>query len=278
MANITSPLRYPGGKSRVAKQLVSFFPTFDEYREPFLGGGSVFFRTTASTKGESYWINDLNTPLICFWTAARDSIDDLVREINYLRNNFPGRGKELNNYLKKQYQANTTVCVAARFFILNRITFSGLTDSGGYSDESFLKRFTDSSINRLREISVLLQNVKITNLDYSELLFSSGRNVLMFCDPPYYSQRHSKLYGKNGDLHTQFDHSLFAASVAKCQHKWMITYDDDPYIRELYKDFYIEDWSLQYGMGQKDGTIKRGNELVITNYKLSSVLPNLFAT
>lgn len=266
MEKYISPLRYPGGKSRVAKNLVGLFPYFDEYREPFFGGGSVFFQTKTSQDCNSFWINDLNYCLYCFWLAARDSIEALMSEIYELRDLYADDGKELFHYLRNEYQAKTIISTAVRFFILNRITFSGLTDSGGYSDESFNKRFTDSSLNRLRKVSYFLQDVRITNLDFSDLLFEDGENVFLFLDPPYYSQRKSKLYGNNGDLHIQFDHLLFAKSVAKCKHNWMITYDDDQYIRDLYQNYYIIERSLQYGMNQRNGSTKRGHEIIITNY------------
>ena len=269
MKRYTSPLRYPGGKSRVAKELLAFFPDFYEYREPFLGGGSVFFQTRTTLDGKSYWVNDLNTNLYCFWISARDTIDQLITEINELREQFAGNGKGLYFHLKNEYQTNSILNTAVRFFILNRITYSGLTDSGGYSNESFQKRFTDSSIEKLRRISVLLQNTVITNLDYSRMLVQDGEKVFLFLDPPYYSQRVSKLYGNNGDLHVQFDHQLFAESVTNCKHNWLITYDDNPYIRSLYQDYYITDWSLQYGMNRSNGITKRGHELIITNYKYS---------
>ena len=99
------------------------------------------------------------------------------------------------------------------------------------------------------------------------MLVQDGKKVFLFLDPPYYSQRNSKLYGNNGDLHVQFDHELFAETVTNCKHNWLITYDNDQYIRGLYRDYYITDWSLQYGMNQSNGSTKRGRELIITNYK-----------
>lgn len=260
----------------MAKDLLVLLPNFDEYREPFFGGGSVFFQTKNSKKDKSFWVNDLNYNLFCFWLAARDSIEDLLSEIIQIRNQYAKDGKGLFLYLKNEYQTETIISTAVRFFILNRITFSGLTDSGGYSNESFQKRFTDSSLNKLRKVSFFLQNVRITNLDYSDLLFEDGKNVFLFLDPPYYSQRGSKLYGNNGDLHTQFDHLLFAQSVAKSKHCWMITYDDDQYIRDLYQNYYIMEWSLQYGMNQRNGSTRRGEEIIITNNKDVFRMNNLF--
>lgn len=266
-----SPLRYPGGKTRVAKYLVQLFPKFIEYREPFFGGGSVFFETISYVKPKKCWINDLNKDLYLFWVSVKRSADELVKEVVSLRENYYGRGKDLYLYLKPQSISQAPLETAIRFFILNRITYSGLTESGGYSNESFEKRFTASVINKLVEASCRLQGVEITNFDYSELLLTPGSDVFLFLDPPYYSPRKSKLYGVNGTLHTEFDHYRFMETVKDCKHKWLITYDDDPLIRDLFKDFRIIDMNLQYGMSQSNGSAKVGKEIIITNYEPPSI-------
>lgn len=122
------------------------------------------------------------------------------------------------------------------------------------------------------EASHLLQGVEITNYDYSDLLLMGGKDVFLFLDPPYYSPRNSKLYGVNGSLHTGFDHYRFMETVQNCKHQWLITYDDDPLIRGLFKDYRIIDWDLQYGMSQSNGSAKIGKEIIITNYKPDSLL------
>ena len=271
MAKFITPLRYPGGKSRVAKEIVGYFPSFSTYREPFIGGGSVFLETKSTMPEKTYWINDLNQNLISFWAKTKNDLDNLVNEITSLKIQFTNDGRGLYKHLRNGYAPDDDMLkIATRFFILNRITFSGLTDSGGYSEESFKKRFTDSSLEKLLFSSKLLQEVKITNLDYSSLLSEVGQDVFIFLDPPYFSQKNSKLYGENGDLHTQFKHDAFAEEVLNCKHKWMITYDDSPYIRDLFQGHYIYDWDIQYGMGSKRGSLKKGKELIITNYKIDN--------
>jgi len=74
------------------------------------------------------------------------------------------------------------VARGSAFFVLNRITFSGTSCSGGYSQRAFEGRFTDSSIKRAEAISNLLQDVKITNLDYSDVLNAEGDDVFIYLD------------------------------------------------------------------------------------------------
>src|SRR5690606_8903394 len=129
--------------------------------------------------------------------------------------------------------------------------------------------FTESSIERLAKLSGLLDGVKITQLDYRELLAYGDKNVFTFLDPPYFKATKSRLYGKNGILHTTFNHDEFANEMKNCKHSWLITYDDSPEIRDNFPFAKIYEWELQYGMNNyKQGRAEKGNELFISNYDL----------
>jgi DNA adenine methylase len=85
----------------------------------------------------------------------------------------------------------------------------------------------------------------------------------------------SRLYGKNGSLHTSFNHVEFAEEMKKCPHKWLITYDDSPEIRSNFEASNIYEWELQYGMNNyKQDKAEKGRELFITNYIPQSAQPN----
>ena len=271
-----SPLRYPGGKSRALKQILPHVPlNISEFREPFVGGGSVFFaiRSLFQNRINSYWINDLNYDLYCFWKEVRDNAPNLVATLRKTHTTTTdGRAlfEKLTQAKDELNQNRNALCEfqrAVRFFVLNRITFSGTVDSGGYSQSAYEKRFTDSSIERVKNISPYLSGTKITNGDYTEALFQEGNNVFIFLDPPYWKATESKLYGVRGTLHTAFDHAQFAENMRKCQHKWLITYDDSPVIRELFAFAEIQEWTLHYGMNNyRKTSAAKGNELFIKNY------------
>lgn len=181
-------------------------------------------------------------------------------------------GKKLHKALLEN-NGTSDLEKAARFFVLNRITFSGLAESRGYSDSAFNHRFTISSIDRLKKASKLLQETKITNEDYNKVLSKEGEEVFIFLDPPYYTTTKSKLYGKKGSLHEGFDHTQFAENMKKCKHGWLITYDDCPEVRELFKFANIYVWQLQYGMNNyKQKNAKKGKELFISNYEVPSLI------
>ena len=271
-----SPLRYPGGKSRALKQILPLIPmNIAEFREPFVGGGSVFFaiRSLFHSRIKTYWINDFNYDVFCFWRQARDNNPALVEALTTTHANATD-GRALFAELTSDKDAlseNRALLSeferAVRFFILNRITFSGVVDSGGYSPSAYANRWTASSIARVGQVAPYLRDVNITCEDYADVLFQEGENVFLFLDPPYWKATASKLYGVRGSLHTTFDHAQFAENMKKCPHKWLITYDDSPVIRELFDFAEIQEWTLQYGMNNyRKTTAAKGKELFIKNY------------
>ncbi|BAY79448.1 D12 class N6 adenine-specific DNA methyltransferase (plasmid) [Nostoc linckia NIES-25] len=275
---LKSPLRYPGGKSKAINQIVEYLPeNFDEFREPFVGGGSVFIYLKQKFPDLKIWINDLNRELFLFWKFAQADIAKLVKEIRHIKVKHTDGKLLFTELTRVDVNKLSDFERAVRFFVLNRITFSGTVESGGFSQEAFHKRFTDSSIERLEKLEyILAKNVEITNLDYSYLLQKEGEKVFLFLDPPYFSATKSKLYGKDGDLHTSFQHQKFAEILQQCHHPWLITYDDSPQIRENFPWANVSEWQLQYGMNNyKQSVAAKGKELFITNYKLKLDLNNI---
>lgn len=215
---------------------------------------------------KKFWGNDLYSELFKFWEYAQKDIETLIDQIYEWRRCFTV-GKELFQFLNQNMTKFNDLEKAAAFFIYNRITFSGTTLSGGFSEGAFQKRFTESSIQRLKPFSNVIQNTKITNYDYKKLISKEGNNVLLFLDPPYYSATKSALYGKNGNLHKAFNHQEFADIMKSCPHRWLITYDDSEYIRNLFSFAHIISWNLTYGMRNvTENSDQNGKELFISNY------------
>lgn len=263
---IKSPLRYPGGKSRAIPLLSQLIPSFTEYREPFIGGGSVFLYCRQKFPGKQYWVNDLHPTLFSFWKMSEQNMDALIKQVRQWRGEFK-EGKQLHRFLITNLASFDEIKKAAAFFIINRITFSGTTESGGFSQQAFDGRFTESSIHRLIPFGELIQDTRITNLDFEEVVIAKGDDVFIFLDPPYHSATKSALYGKNGNLHKGFHHERFAEVMKTCPHKWLITYDDSPYIRELFSFATIKAWDLMYGMRNVTAlSNQKGKELFISNY------------
>jgi DNA adenine methylase len=255
---LKSPLRYPGGKSKQLKTLLPLFPRrINEYREPFFGGGSVCFTICANRKPEKIWVNDLRRDLICFWKQVRDNNIELVENVLTLKGYFKD-GRELFKFLKSE-KCSTDLELATRYFILNRISFGGMVDCAGFSQSAFEGRFTEKSITSINRISKTLRNIKISNGDYRNLLGSSGKDVFIFLDPPYYKQAKHNLYHE----HTKFNHEEFALTMKKCKHKWLITYDKSDMIEQLFSFAKIKNNDVTYSIGNN----KKTQELIITNYE-----------
>jgi DNA adenine methylase len=266
-----SPLRYPGGKQKAIEQIARLLPpSAREYREPLAGGASVFFHARSNEFAEKYWINDKFSELHAFWKAVQneETCQRLMRELESLRQSFGEDTEKIKEYFLKARTEKTPdrYRAAFLFFFFNRVTFSGTTRAGGFSAAASLSRFTASSIQRLAPLPEALHGVEITNLDYEHVIQKPGRSVFIFLDPPYY--RATRLYGRGGILH-EFDHVRLAKVLKETpKHRFLITYDDCPEIRKLYRWANIQNWQLQYGMNNCNSKkeSKIGSELFISNY------------
>ncbi|GAB4565062.1 MAG: DNA adenine methylase [Anaerolineales bacterium] len=273
MTEIKSPLRYPGGKTRAIHLIKEFMPpVFNEYREPFLGGGSFFVHMRQTHPELKFWVNDANPELYFFWKHAQVDSEKLAREVLKMKKNNSNGRKLFDRLTTIDAATLTGLERAVRFFVLNRITFSGLVEAGGYSQQAFDQRFTLSAIERVKPLGEFLQGVKITNLDYRKLLENGGKTVFTFLDPPYLKAAKSRLYGRNGILHTDFNHDEFVKAMKACKHSWLITYDDSPEIRKNFGFANVYEWELQYGMNNyKQGKAAKGRELFLSNYEFKKI-------
>ena len=286
---LRSPLRYPGGKQKSIPFLSSVIHSYNntygitEYREPFLGGGSILLYAVSNQLGQQFWGNDANSLLMDFWKQVQADADALCAEVEDFHGQMPYNGPRhkdpkwtrFRNQLLKRLDKlpDDQLHNATRFFVLNRSTSSGVTESGGLTPLAYCERFTLSSIERLRKLSGQLEdNISFTCGDYTHLLRHPGENVFIFLDPPYLAAEGSRLYGKQGDLHKGFDHEALAAELEKCDHKWLMTIDNSPRIQELYGGWaWLHPWSKVYGMTNVKGSkSKIGAELLVANFDFGS--------
>ena len=262
MKNI-SPLRYPGGKSRACKILDEILnknfqlEEFTTIISPFFGGGSFEFYLQ-NKYDYNLIVNDKFKPLYNFWNQCKTNKNKLYEEVNKNKNITKEKFKE---YRENIMDLDSDLNQASYFFIINRCSFSGATLSGGFSQEASQKRFTQSSIDKIKDLD--LSKLEISNLDFEEFIKNSYKNkdtskCLMFLDPPYYLEKGSKLYGENGDMHESFDHKKLYKTI-KNKKNWIMTYNDCEYIRDLYKDFKVIETSWSYGMNKT----KESSELII---------------
>ena len=285
MKALKTPLRYPGGKSKAIKTLSPWFPkTISEYREPFIGGGSVAINFTKSNPDIPVWINDLYVPLYNFWVQLRDRGEELserVREEKQRtldegdKDKVTAKAKELFNKYKEEIDTYDDFEKAVAFFIMNKCSFSGLTENSTFSQSASNSNFSLVGADKLAQFSKLIKNWKITNVDYSEVMKAYGSSdTFIFLDPPYDIK--DFLYGKNREMHKKFDHERFADDVYNCVHKFMITYNVNDRLKELYKNYNLKEWKLRYSMahrGDKGTNENVKTELLVTNYSIVPQTP-----
>ena len=275
MKSLKTPLRYPGGKSRAVKYLIPKMPKdITEYREPFLGGGSVAIAFTKENPNVPVWVNDLYEPLTNFWFALRDDAEELHRCIKEYKEEYgtPDLARELFNEMKIQlnHPEAEDFYRAVAFYIINKCSFSGLTESSSFSPQASVSNFSMNGIDKLLEYSKLIQNWKITTGPYWDMMMTSAPvGTFWFFDPPYDIK--DNLYGRKGELHKGFNHEEFCAWITQgnVKDKWMITYNTNPTLVEWYDGYNQTKWDLTYTMrsvGDYMNEQKDRAELLITNY------------
>ena len=270
-------LRYPGGKSKALKTLSPWIPSdMKEFREPFIGGGSISLLVSQNYPNLPIWINDKYYYLYNFWVQLRDNGLELSKKLRSIKEQVDGDDKA-NRELFDSY-AHTIgdlepIDKAVAFFVMNKCSYSGLTENSTFSVQASRSNFSLVGIDKLPLYSHIIKNWKITNLDYEEVMNVEGENVFVFLDPPYDIK--DFLYGTGRKLHSSFSHERFADDVDKCPHRFMITYNLNDWLLSRYKEYNIDEWKLRYSMvhrGEKGTQDNVKTELLITNYKLDTVL------
>ena len=276
MKYLKTPLRYPGGKSRVAPMLIEKFPSgIKEFREPFLGGASVALLFSQKNPEIPVWVNDKYEYLYNFWVTLQEDGDALSDVLVGIKEDHSTeeKAKELFISAKEEISKADPFRKAVLFWILNKCSYSGLTENSSFSASASRQNFTTRGAKHLKNISEIIQHWEITNLDYTEVLQPDGDGVFCFLDPPY--KIGSYLYGTNAEMHKTFDHDDFIAECKKCPNKWMVTYNNDIDLKEGYKGYNQEEFRITYGMKHRADN-RHKSELLVTNFTESTPLEALF--
>ena len=281
MKSLKTPLRYPGGKSRACTKMDPYFPDlreYDEFREPFLGGGSVSIHITKKYPDVKIWVNDLYEPLVNFWQQlqmfGREMRDELV-QLKY-RHIDPVSAKNLfldaKEYLARPLEDSESFHRAVSFYVVNKCSFSGLTESSSFSAQASESNFSLKGIDKLPGYSQIIKNWRITNYSYDYVLNQQG-NAFVYLDPPYDIK--DNLYGKKGSMHKGFDHDKFAADCSACKLHQLVSYNSDQLVRDRFTDWNAAEFDLTYTMrsvGEYMREQKERKELLLFNYEKESIL------
>jgi DNA adenine methylase len=264
-----SLFRYPGGKSKLRNQIIAKLNVIAygndlEYREPFFGGGGIGLKLMETPKEprtfsvSKLWINDKDLGISCLWTSVikhPDMLKSMVAEFNPSQKHFDDFKKIL---VDTEVSPDTDLGVVKHGFMklaIHQISYSGLgTKSGGplggrkkenisgrgrtdevpypidcrWSPENICKKI-DTLHDRFSPLCV--RNSSCTSLDFEDVINDRETDAVIYLDPPYYE--------KGNDLyqHGFFteDHIRLSETLKKTTHRWVLSYDDCPEIRKLYR-------------------------------------------
>ena len=248
---------WPGGKRRLAARLICLMPEHSCYVEPFAGGAALLF---AREPAKVEVINDINGDLVCMYRVVQHHLEELVRQFKWAL-----ASRKMFEWAQMQRpETLTDVQRAARFLFLQRSSFAGKVSSRSYGTATT----ATPRINLLRieeELSAAhlrLAEVFIEHLPWLDCIKRYDRShTLHYCDPPYWD---TEGYGVSFGLE-QYEALSEVMRVAKG--KVMLSINDHPEMRRVFKGFRSEQIPITYTMG--NGTAGKGAkrmELVVMSW------------
>lgn len=254
--HFVSPLRYPGGKRKLANFVKAIFRTNDlldgEYIEPYAGGAGIALALLYGEYVRRIHINDIDRSVHAFWHCVLDETDDLCRLIH----ETPVTMDQW--YHQQRIQADPNASHLERgfsTFFLNRTNRSGILTGGVIGGKAQGGKWTLDArynkpelIGRIEKVARYRHRISLRNLDAIEFLQTVvplvEQHALIYLDPPYYVKGQQELYT---NFYEPSDHRIVAATIRALEHQpWVISYDDVPEIRELYRGLRFMDYGIHY--------------------------------
>ncbi len=274
-----SPLRYPGGKSKLYGLVESIISQYsdvvDTYVEPFAGGAAIALQLLQNNRVKKVIINDINIGIYSFWDSVCNQTDDFLKLLYDTKIN-------IENYeLQKQIYENekrASLELGFATFFLNRTNFSGVLGAGpigGYNQTG--KYLIDARFNKIdlskkiQKIAQFSPNIAIFNLDILDFIKQvekKKRKIFTYFDPPYFV--------KGKALYTNFlekeDHLMIYNKIKKIKTPWLLTYDNVPEISDIYKQYKQYEFNLSYTVNSIAN--RKGSELLVSSdYKKLKEVP-----
>lgn len=269
-ANFVSPrpfLKWAGGKSQLISQYIPLFPQdFNTYYEPFLGGGAVFFHLLPKTSV----LSDINPELINVYCCVRDRVEPLIELL--------GKHQEKHDkdyyYWMRSQNYETSLEKAARLIYLNKTCFNGLyrENSQGKFNVPMgkYKKPLICQPDLLRSVSAVLRSTKIQVSSFTEVLHLSKKDDFVYFDPPYYPiSTTSKFTAYSRFAFTEIEQVKLKDICVELTNKGvkiMLSNSDCEFIRELYRDFPIQEILATRAINSKGNKRGKIKEVLIMNY------------
>lgn len=272
-----SPLRYPGGKNKLAKFVAMICEKNEiggHYVEPYAGGASVALYLLLNGYMRTITINDFDRSIYAFWHSVLFDTDRLCRKIQ--RADITIKNWEKQREIQKQKDTEEDLLkLGFSTLFLNRTNYSGVINGGvigGFSQKGTYKidcRFDKKElVKRIKLIAMHRENIQIENLDALVLIkkMKKNKNTIFYFDPPYYLKGQS-LYM---NYYNHDDHKKVSEEIRKIKNaRWIVSYDDVPEIQDLYKGTQ----KINYSFNHSVRTPRIGKESIFCSSDI--FLPNV---
>lgn len=275
MYNNVSPLRYPGGKTKLypyIKDIIQYNNlTSSIYIEPFAGGCGLALKLLMNNDVKSIILNDFDYAIYAFWYSILNDPDAFCEKIEGETINL--EQWHLHKMIYNNQSEFSLFEVGFSTFFLNRTNRSGILNGGIIGGVEQKGKYTiDCRFNKEILIKKILQikkyrdKIQLYNLDVVDFIdnvINMKNNVFTYFDPPYV-KKGKQLYKNYFDFNNHDDLKRKIESNIKTP--WLVTYDKHPEIGSLYKAYYQEEISINYSAG----TNKRGKEIAIFSNNVKS--------
>lgn len=278
--NNHSPLRYPGGKANIIEKLIQILKINNfnnyQYAEPFAGGCGLALGLLIRGYVTQIHINDIDPGIWAFWDSVLNRNKELIIRIQkttvcldeWHKQREVIRNPNLNNSFDLGF-ATFFMNRTNRSGIIKAGVIGGLSQNGNYLLDCRFNK--DALSRRIERVGLYSERIHLTNLDALDFLNkinNNQANVLACIDPPYYKQG-SSLYTNFYQAH---DHELLAKKIKSLKIPWILTYDNEIVIRQLYDKNKQIEFNLNYSAQTK----KVGTELMVFSDKLNIPNGNIF--
>lgn len=255
-----------GGKRRLAEKLFSMFPPHECYVEVFCGGGALYFLRNMPAKTEV--INDINGELVNLYRVVQHHLEEFVQCFKWSLTS-----RQMFKWQQStRPETLTDIHRAARFFYLQQLAFSGKVDG-----QTFGTATTAPAINlcrieeNLSAAHLRLAGTYVEKLSWQECTKRYDRaHTFFYMDPPYWE---TEGYGVEFGFQEYVEMAEF---MRTCKGKVMVSINDHPDIRQVFKDFNIMEVDIKYSVASIHGKPQTSQELVITNYDQAELSGRLF--
>ncbi|MFA6329696.1 MAG: DNA adenine methylase [Candidatus Micrarchaeia archaeon] len=264
-------VKWAGGKRQLLDELLRGLPAFNNYHEPFLGGGALFFRLEAENKLKRVFLSDYNEELINAYRVVKTSVLELMAELALSK-----YANEEHAYYKiRANKPETPVGRAARFIYLNKTAFNGLyrvNSKGGFNVP--FGRYDNPNIldgQNLMLVHRALQKDDLYCGDFNIVLKNAKKGDLVYFDPPYAPvSKTANFTGYTKDSFVEGDQErLFrtfkALDARGCLVMLSNSYSD--YTNDLYSEFELETVLASRAINCKGDKRGKVRELIVRNWE-----------